>query len=637
MIRSKKLLLAMAIFCACGVIARADEKQWNPATTYTIPNDGDTYYVDFTKTLTTNLDNNGTLEIRNGGAIVTGLPLPNKYINNQGTITVKTGGSISGTGNIYSGMGGFDGTINVEGGSITGPYIYNAYNTSRTGTINLSSGTIAISNTLNNGHGPGCNGIINISGGSLQVGSGATLSNANGSSSPASINITGGLLEVSGGALNNGNGTSASITVSDGTIKISSGTIVNGYGSGKTGNLTITGGAFELAGGTFTNGWAATRIGNLTLSHPAQFVLGGGSLVDGTGTSNISIYGNHFNVSSGTLTNDGTFTLPSKSIFSINSNGTFINNATLDVNEEAKLNIQGDLKNKSSSSVNIYGNVYTYSYIENGDAGNAGTININYPGNLYLLSALLKNAHASSAININSGGTLNNYQGTVDVALGSLNLNNGGKFNNIRGNYPSTLTPANGGNFFDGNVMFLDQDLDIDYTWTITEKAKIFGDGNKITFGTNGAIVVEGADVSLLLEDVQLENVSGNKIRCTENTTTLSIDNVIWTQDANYSFTKGTLNVNGDWLVKGANTVFTYNTNQTSTLQQDTNLIFDKDVTFSYGSSSANNIVLIDATAKIHFNGAILYVTQDARFKDGTFAFENIVTFSTETGKSRLP
>jgi hypothetical protein len=332
------------------------------------------------------------------------------------------------------------------------------------------------------------------------------------------------------------------------------------------------------------------------------------------------------------LTNNGTLEIRSGGHLS--SVSAFINNSTLNVNENASLNTAGDLQNLSSSSVNIYGNVYTYSFLENGNAGNAGTININYPGNLYLLSAELRNGHASSAINMNTGGTLQNYQGTVDVNLGNLNLNHGGTFNNIRGNYPATLTTANGGNFFDGDVMMLDQDLEIEYTWTITEKAKLFGNGNKITFGTNGAIEILGADASLLLEDVIVENVSGNQIRCTEDTTTLSLDNVVWIQDANYSFTKGTLNINADCLIKGANTAFAYSSDQASTLQQDTNWIFDKNVTFSYDSSSANNIVLTDATSKINFDGATLYVKQNARFKDGTFVFDNNVTFNTASGKT---
>ena len=165
-------------------------------------------------------------------------------------------------------------------------------------------------------------------------------------------------------------------------------------------------------------------------------------------------------------------------------------------------------------------------------------------------------------------------------------------------------------------------------------------DGNKIIFGNNGNILIQGADAALLLEDVLIENVSGNQIRCTDDTTTLSIDGVVWIQkdgpfpDAKYSFTKGILNINGDWRVTGKNTTFAYSSAQASTLQQDTNWIFDTDVTLSYDSSGANNIVMTDATAKINFDGATLHAAKDVRFKDGTLMFDNIVTLSTESGRT---
>jgi hypothetical protein len=362
--------------------------------------------------------------------------------------------------------------------------------------------------------------------------------------------------------------------------------------------------------------------------------MGGGTLSNGPGTANIDIFGNDFNVSSGTLTNGGTFSLPSGSIFSISSGGTFINNSTLNVNENASLNVDGDLKNKSSSSVNIYGTTYTYSYLENGDAGNAGTININYPGALHLLGGIVKNANAGSAINVNAGGALKNYHGTVDISSGTLTVTAGASFNNVRGNNPGSFTIFAGGVFDEDGVINLVDNLEIDYTWTITNKSIINANGKNINFGTYGEIFISGSDASLSIQDAIVENISGNKIRCSDDTTTLSVDNVTWIQDANYSFTKGTLSVNGLWTIQGRNTSFIYSSNEESTIQKDAELIFDRNVTFSYNSATATNLAMIDDTSILHLNGATLQGVEDLRLTKGIIAFDESSTFSIESGKT---
>jgi hypothetical protein len=555
MIKRKKLLLVVAIFCAWGTGIRAAEIEWT-ATSGTIPDDGNTYYVIKQITTTGFLTNNGTLEIRSGGHISTGA-----NIENNKTIEIKTGGQISLNGNNFD-------------------------NRANNATLNISGGTFHfISGTFKNA-----------------LASGST-----------NVNVTGGLFKMSGGIFHNG----------------ATGTFTTAYFTASSN------GTFELAGGIFTNASAGDSIGYLIISAPAQFVVGNGDLIEGLGfLSQIDIFGSNLidlSLSSGTLTikSGRTFTLPSGSTLSINSDGTLINNGTLNVNENASLNTDGDLQNLSSSSVNIYGNVYTYSFLENGNAGNAGTININYPGNLYLLSAELRNGHASSAININAGGGLHSYHGIVDAALGNLDLKTGGYFNNIRGNNPGGYLSITAGSVFvENDIIALDQTIELDYIWTITNKSTINAQGNKIIFGTNGGIVIDGADASLLLKDAIIEDISGNQIRCTEDTTTLSVDNVVWIQDANYSFTKGTISVNGDWTISGTGTQFAYQTSQESTIQQKATMRFDYGTTFSFDSATSTNIAMINKTSVLHLNGSTLYAAEDVRFKKGTILFDDITTYN---------
>jgi hypothetical protein len=60
--------------------------------------------------------------------------------------------------------------------------------------------------------------------------------------------------------------------------------------------------------------------------------------------------------------------------------------------------------------------------------------------------------------------------------------------------------------------------------------------------------------------------VSGNKIRCIDSTNTITLDNVVWVQDGDYTFTQGKFYVSGDWTIKGDDTVFTYSSSQESTI-----------------------------------------------------------------------
>ena len=569
LMRSKLFLF----FLSWGVVCVADT-QWT-GTSGTIPTD-DTYYINTTIALTGTLTvpTGALLEIRSGGAL-----------RSDYTIEV-TGGTLS----------------LLSGGSIL-----NAYNSSSTGNINISGGAFNQNGgSIDNAFAMVSTGNINISGGTFNLNSGI-LRNSYFLSSTGNINVSGGTLNLNGGSLRNGNdsSTTGNITVSGGTLNLGSGgSLYNGYDSGATANITVSTGVFILGDGDI--------------------------VVAGSAGATTTIFGSVItsDITSGSMTNAATMTIPSLSSFIIDNGGTLINNSTINNNEtllllsggiftnngtlngeitdwtaneiviengqvttispgltlsveqDQILNIKGELRNLSSSTLDIYGTVYTYSYLTNGGAGNAGTINIGYPGELFLLGGTLTNSHASSAININSGGSLYNYYGAVDIDLGDLSVNVGGKFHNVRGNSPnsSNMTLTGGCEFLDSNGINLDRSLDIDYTWTLTGQSSINGYGNKITLGDDGVIIVD-QDGALLFEDITIENISGNKIRCIDSANTVTLDNVVWIQDADYTFTQGKFYIAGDWTIKGEDTVFTYSSSQESTIAGNA-LIKVKDATF---------------------------------------------------------
>jgi hypothetical protein len=291
------------------------------------------------------------------------------------------------------------------------------------------------------------------------------------------------------------------------------------------------------------------------------------------------------------------------------------NNGTLEIRSDGIITTSSRLLNQGEITIQTDGTVYTYSTIDNGSSTLTGTLTINQGGKIFLLSGNLINRETNSEININSGGELDNFYGIVNNTSGDITLASGGNFNNVRGSDPGSFT-NNGGLYYNTTKVVLVDDLDIDYTWTITEKATIHGNNNKINLGANGAIEIQGSGASLLLKDVIIDNISGNQIRCTDNTTTLSIDNVTWIQDANYSFTKGALDIKNNWLIKGTGTTFSYQSDQTSTINSYARLVFQKTV-FDYDTASNNLLQMSDSSSLIILDRTTLQATQACTLATG--------------------
>lgn len=355
-----------------------------------------------------------------------------------------------------------------------------------------------------------------------------------------------------------------------------------------------------------------------------------------------------------TITMTGNLTVKTGAILEIQSPGKLINDAsvyTIEVENggilkvnggqldlvDGRLDIHGKLINLSTTTINSNGDIYLYGNLENGDVDNAGEITLNYPSHCFILSGSLANAHADSSIDIKQGGNLYNYFGAVDARVGELNLLTGGKFHNARGIFVhNPFTASAGSNFSDSPVATLDEDLVVSGTWKITGKGVINGNGNKITFEGEGAILVDGPESSLMLADVILDKVSANRIRCTDDTSTLTIHNVVWNQDANFTFTKGRFFVASDWTILGADTQFIYESSQTSTIYKNSTLHCVLN-TFNYNvSTNANRLRMEDDTAHIHLERATFFASHACNLKLGTLLISGMGTLQTPVGGGLL-
>lgn len=225
--------------------------------------------------------------------------------------------------------------------------------------------------------------------------------------------------------------------------------------------------------------------------------------------------------------------------------------------------------------------------------------------------------------------TLNN--GTLNL-LRNLTLGSTARFINagtINANYhkleiPEAILPLN----LSGSFIFNEIVLAINAPLAITGLTKFQGTcviegGNNIIDCSSGAIAI-GAASSVHFKDVILTGITEGSIYCIDSLGTVSLQNVLWIQDGNYSFTQGIIDVlEGETIITGSR-VFVYQSDKQSTINSCATLFFDSGMTFSYASTSARNLIAMDdKTAVLHLYETTLYsIVPGLQLTKGTLVVE---------------
>lgn len=185
--------------------------------------------------------------------------------------------------------------------------------------------------------------------------------------------------------------------------------------------------------------------------------------------------------------------------------------------------------------------------------------------------------------------------------------------------------------------------LDSDRVWNATLSligtCTLDGKGHDLYFDDNGGIEVRSG-ATLMLKNVNLRNFAGTAVRCADNTSTISFQDVTLSLSADATFRDGIMHLVGDLKVSGTGgTIFGYESGVTSTIGRNATLFFDRGMTFSYDSAIDNGVDMIDETSRLHFSDGILNAKQNIRLIRGTLVMDNIVTLSAtnpSTGKITL-
>jgi hypothetical protein len=221
------------------------------------------------------------------------------------------------------------------------------------------------------------------------------------------------------------------------------------------------------------------------------------------------------------------------------------------------------------------------------------------------------NGLVSSNIILNNGtlslmGDLNLGHGISITGPGTVELNNQ-NLNIGYIDYDQGITWS-GALAFDGSigVINFNAGISLGVTWTINGDVIFVGNGNTLDL-TDGQLVVAGAHSRMEFRNLQVTGVHGSNIQLLDNTQTLIINNTDVLLDDNYTFSTGAIRWQNTASLRGQNTVFVYESQQTFTVLSNSSLALDGTITFSYDSVSPNLFTFQDSTAQLFLNGSTLF------------------------------
>ena len=467
--------------------------------------------------ITANLTNNGMVNatVSGGTLFVDGTAMTNSAtmqattgpLEFSGVSVTNTGGSIIANGNGVELVG-----ATITGGTLSSP----------SGTIQaLGSSTVTLSGVTNNSTFDivGASN-VNVTGNLLN--NGTVTINSNQSSS-SSLTFSSGTLSGTGMITLNSGSTSATLA---GTLTQASGQTINGLGQ-ITANLTNNGLVnATVAGNTlFVDGTSVTNSATMQATG-GVLEFSNGISVTNTG-GKIVANGDPVLLSSATITG-GTLSSPSGTIQAVNSSTDILagvtNNSTLDIVGASNVNVNGNLADNGSITVNSNNSSVSTLNFSSGTLSGTGTITLNSGATAATLAGTLTqssghtiNGFGQIAANLTNNGLVNanitsttlevdgtsmTNTSTMEATAGTLLLTSGVSVNNAGGtilasgtNVVVSSATVTGGNLSSSGAVFLMQTATLSApTLTANSTMDIQGGFNVTLTGSsitnNGSIVL---------------------------------------------------------------------------------------------------------------------------------------------------
>lgn len=164
--------------------------------------------------------------------------------------------------------------------------------------------------------------------------------------------------------------------------------------------------------------------------------------------------------------------------------------------------------------------------------------------------------------------------------------------------------------FDDKTTIELGKNEDLNTTWTFEGACVLNGKGQSLNLDTLGEIVIHGTGSSLLIDNITITGLLANKIRCFDDTCTITFKNVHVILEDTYSFTTGHFEVVGNLDISGSYT-FEYGADRPSVITKDSRMLIDNGTTFFYAPTIEDRdlIVMEDVSAQFYMQGGTVEST----------------------------
>jgi len=180
-------------------------------------------------------------------------------------------------------------------------------------------------------------------------------------------------------------------------------------------------------------------------------------------------------------------------------------------------------------------------------------------------------------------------------------------------------------------------DLEFQLNGNLTLNGNIEFQGNSIINGNNNVLdlsstasIVVGSNSTLTLKNITINGIQGQNISCVDDSGKLILDNVNWNLAGNYSFDKGSILFNDVVDVVGSYT-FTYDSSQSSTINVESTFSVGDGMHLFIGRKQPNGvepIVYLDNTSVLQLENCIFETSPNGiGFTKGKVNFIRDVTF----------
>lgn len=160
---------------------------------------------------------------------------------------------------------------------------------------------------------------------------------------------------------------------------------------------------------------------------------------------------------------------------------------------------------------------------------------------------------------------------------------------------------------FQDAKIFFKSDVQINSSILLKGSCIMNGGNNALDLNMTGSLVID-TGASLILENMTVEGISGENIRCLNNNAQLTLRDVVWNQSDYSLFATGAFNAKENVTFKGSN-IFAYTASQPFTIFKDARFTLDQECTFSYApTNEAQNLFQFqDVTSQCILNGSTLF------------------------------